>query len=237
MALAGDGCFVGWYDLVAGGNIEHDHWHTHEHMIERVAIPGFLRGSRYRALDDSPRVCVVYQGDSLATFVSPAYLERLNNPTPWSTRCLPLFVGMNRTLCQVAATYGHGIGGTLLTIRLSPRDGEADRLRNWLISEALPELAGRPGLCGAHLLIADPAASQAGSREKALRGTPDLIADWIVLIEAYDRAALEGDRAEFEGPDGLEAHGAAAGCQTGLYGLDFSLGEDEAKKIWREPGT
>lgn len=237
MAMAGSGCFIGWYDLIAGGDAEHDHWHTHEHMIERVAIPGFLRGARYRALDGGPRVCVVYQGAALKTFVSPAYLERLNNPTPWSQRCLPLFVGMNRTLCTVAATHGHGIGGTLLTIRLSPRDGEADRLKSWLVGQSLPELAGRPGLCGAHLLIADAPASQTGSQEKLLRGTPDLIADWVVLVEAYDRAVLEGVRAGFEGPDGLAAHGAAAGYQAGLYGLDFTIGEDEAKKIWRGPET
>lgn len=79
MTLSGAGCFVGWYDLTAGDENEHDNWHTHEHMIERVAIPGFLRGSRYRAIDGAPRVCIVYQGETLATFTSDAYLERLNS--------------------------------------------------------------------------------------------------------------------------------------------------------------
>jgi hypothetical protein len=55
MAMPGKGCFVGWYDLQPGRETDHDHWHTHEHMIERVAISGFLRGFRYRSLTGSPR--------------------------------------------------------------------------------------------------------------------------------------------------------------------------------------
>lgn len=235
MTLSGTGCFVAWWDLATESVNEHDNWHTHEHMIERVAIPGFLRGSRYRAIDGAPRVCTIYQGETLATFTSAAYLERLNNPTPWSTRCLPLFVGMNRSLCTVQATFGHGIGGYLLTLQLSARDGETDCLEQWLIREAIPELAGRAGLNAAHLLVCDPAASRTQTREKDLRGTPDAVADRIMLVEGYDRAAVEAARDELLGASGLVAHGAAANTTAGLYRLDFTLGEDEAKRIWRGP--
>src|SRR5688572_31737399 len=138
MTMPGTGCFVAWWDLPGGSESEHDNWHTHEHMIERVAIPGFLRGSRYRSLSGAPRICTIYQGETLATFTSPAYRERLNNPTPWSSRNFPLFRDMNRSLCTVAASYGHGIGGYLLTIQLSARDGEAQRLERWLAAEMLP---------------------------------------------------------------------------------------------------
>ncbi len=235
MAIPGNGCFVAWYDVQAGRDAEHDQWHTHEHMIERVAIPGFRRGFRYRTLTGSPRVCVIYQADDVGTFTSPAYLERLNNPTPWSQRTLPLFVGMNRTLCTVASTHGHGIGGYLLTIQLSPRDGAANRLRTWLAREALPALAARAGLCGAHLLLGDQAASQTKTQEKLLRGEPDAIADWVLLVEGYDRTVVEMAEAELCGPAGLGANGAADHPTSGLYGLDFTLGETEAKKIWRLP--
>jgi hypothetical protein len=242
MALAGQGCFVGWYDLKPGHEAAHDHWHTHEHMIERVAIPGFRRGSRYRSVafgssapTGVPRVCIVYQTDTLETLVSPAYLERLNAPTPWTSRSLPLFLGMNRTLARVVASHGAGLGGTLLTIQLSPAAGAADRLRGWLTAEALPELAARPGLSGAHLLVADDAASRTGSQEKKLRGAPDAVADWVLLVEGYDRAAVEQALAGLVGEGGLPSRGAASGPTVGLYALDFSLGEDEAKRIWKKP--
>jgi hypothetical protein len=235
MTMPGTGCFVAWWDLPAGSESEHDNWHTHEHMIERVAIPGFLRGSRYRSLGGAPRICAIYQGETLATFTSPAYRERLNNPTPWSVRNFPLFRDMNRSLCTVAATYGHGIGGYLLTIQLSARDGEAQHLQQWLADDKLPTLAARAGLNGAHLLISDSAASQAGTRETVLRGKPDAVADWIVLIEGYERAAVEAAYVELMASRGLSEHGAAANPTAGFYSLDFTLGEDEAKRIWRGP--
>ncbi len=235
MAIAGKGCFVCWCDLRPGHEAGHDFWHTHEHMIERVAIPGFRRGARYRSLVGSPRVCVIYQGDSVATFGSPAYLERLNNPTPWSTRNFPIMVGMNRTLCTVAASFGHGIGGVLMTMQLSPAAGEAERLKSWLSGEILPTLAARSGLSGAHLLVGDQQVSQIKTQEKVLRGNPDAIADWIVLVEGYDQNAVEQALAELTGLRGVAANGAKPGWSTGLYRLDFTLGEDEAKKLWRAP--
>ena len=235
MAIAGKGCFVAWYDLRPGGETDHDHWHTHEHMIERVAIPGFRRGLRYRSLVDGPRTCVIYQVDALETLASPAYLQRLNNPTPWTTSSMPLIVGMNRTLCREASTYGHGTGGYLLTIQLAPRAGSGDDLKSWLGDEALPGLAGRADLCGAHLLIGDREVSQIKTQEKDLRGSSDAIADWIVLVEGYDRAATEHAHTELLGTSGLAAQGAADPLTSGLYSLDFAIEESEAKAVWRDP--
>ena len=235
MAMPGTGRFVGWYDLQPGGEADHDHWHTHEHIIERVAIPGFLRGFRYRSLSGSPRVCIIYQAETLATLDSPAYLERLNDPTPWSSRTLQLFAGMNRTMCAVASSHGLGIGGYLLTIQLSALPGREDGLRAWLSEHALPDFAARAGLCGGHLLTGDRSVSETPTQEKELRGAPDEIADWVVLVEGYDHAAVAQARAELLGADGLLGHGGGEGPVAGLYTLDYTLGEDEAKRAWRKP--
>lgn len=235
MTLPGSGCFVGWYDLAPGFEADHDHWHTHEHMIERVAIPGFLRGSRYRSLTGSPRVCIMYQAVELSTLNSPAYLERLNDPTPWTSRTLPHFAGMNRTMCSVASTHGHGIGGYLLTIQLSPRHDRHSDLMNWLSSIVLPKIAAKAGLCAAHLLLGDQSVSATPTKEKDLRPTADAIADWVLLVEGYDRHAVEQAKADLLGRDGLYAHGVAGEPVAGLYSLDFTLGQDEAKAVWRHP--
>lgn len=237
MAIAGNGCFVCWYDLKPGHEAEHDFWHTHEHMIERVAIPGFRRGARYRSLTGSPRTCVIYQGDTVATFGSPVYMERLNTPTPWTSRVQPHFIGMNRTLSTVAGSFGHGVGGILLTMQISAASsaGADEKLRRWLVDEALPALAARAGLCGAHLLIADKGISNRQTAETKLRGAADQVADWIVLVEGYDQAAVEMAHAELAGDQGLAANGANSARTAGLYRLDFTLSEDEAKKLWKAP--
>ena len=123
----------------------------------------------------------------------------------------------------------------MLTIQLSARPGEEDRLQAWLSEDALPALATRAGLCGAHLLLGDQSASETKSQEKELRGVPDGIADRVLLVEGYDRTVLEHAQAELQGVNGLVAHGAAEGWITGMYSLGYTLGEDEAKAVWRKP--
>ena len=34
------------FDIATETQTEHDDWHSHEHLPERLSIPGFLRGSR-----------------------------------------------------------------------------------------------------------------------------------------------------------------------------------------------
>jgi len=34
------------FDVAREAIRQHDDWHTHEHLPERLSIPGFLRGSR-----------------------------------------------------------------------------------------------------------------------------------------------------------------------------------------------
>jgi hypothetical protein len=86
MALMGPATMVAIYDLEEEWESKHDDWHSHEHMHERVGIPGFLRGRRYVADGDGTRCFVLYEVDSLDVLTSDAYLERLNNPTPNSRK-------------------------------------------------------------------------------------------------------------------------------------------------------
>jgi hypothetical protein len=237
VAIPGTGCFVAIHNLQHGREADYESWHTHEHMIERVAIPGFLRGLRYRSLTDAPRVCTIYHVASLSTLTSPAYLERLNNPTPWTSRSVSLSVGMQKTFCAVASTNGHGIGGYLCVAQLAPGLGEAGQLKDRLVREVLPNLAGQAGLCGAHLLIGDRDASRTKTKESVLRGQPVAVADWIILVEGYNLSAVEGALSTLIGPEGLAAHGTDQGLVTGLYSLDFAIEEREAKAVWKKPGN
>ena len=84
-------------------------------------------------------------------------------------------------------------GCCLQTIRFSPEPGREAHLRGALTSEA-QSLAHQRGLCAAHLLIADQDRSRAPTRETALRAGPDTVADWVLLVEGYDEAAVAQDR-------------------------------------------
>ena len=66
------------FDIAPEAIAEHDDWHTHEHLPERLSIPGFLRGSRWVATRGEPRYMVLYEVRELATLTSgrvPGALE------------------------------------------------------------------------------------------------------------------------------------------------------------------
>jgi hypothetical protein len=226
MALLGKGALVIWHD--SQDEADYNEWHSREHLLERIAVPGFRRGFRYVALAGSPRYLNLYEVDDLATLTSGPYLERLNDPTPWTQRVLPNVRNNSRTLCRVIASEGGvGICGFLLTAQLAPRPGGTDALRAWLIDEILPQLAARPGIITAHLLMGDQAASRTGTEEKRLRGTADAIAGWVVMVGGYDVAALEAVGSDPFGREHLLARGAAAAPAVGLYQLLHAVTEPD----------
>lgn len=219
MSLMGKAAMVAWHDLDPGMEADHDDWHSHEHLFERLAIPGFRRGRRCRAVGDAGEdYFLMYEVDDWSVLTSEAYLARLNDPTEWSARIIPGIRRMTRTLCNVAASVGGGLGTAMLTMRFSPVAGEGrDAIVNWLLDGRLSELAARRGVVGAHLLEGDEAASGVQTDEARLRGGGDQTADLALLVEGYDpdalRALLDGDLSA----DNFLANGAEAQRYCGLY--------------------
>lgn len=223
MGLLGGAAIVLYFDVPAHDAAEHDNWHTHEHMPERLAIPGFLRGSRWLAAEGSGYM-VLYEVADLPVLTSAAYLARLDAPTPWTLEVMKSYRGMHRGLCRVAWTSGRGIGATAASFRFRPAAGAQAALRTWLTREALPELAARPGLASASLLEA--AASAAMTREQVIRGRDGGV-DWVVLVTGYDAGSLARLVQEDLAAQHFLANGAEQAPLAGGYRLAYSLGERE----------
>jgi Fe2+ transport system protein FeoA len=47
MGWSGTGAFAAWHDVEEGREAEYLHWHSHEHMQERLTVSGFTRGCRF----------------------------------------------------------------------------------------------------------------------------------------------------------------------------------------------
>src|SRR6266511_1030062 len=146
MGLMGSAVLAIWNDIAPGGDDEFVHWHTREHIPERVGVPGFQRGRRYVAVSGSPEYFTLYETESIDTLSGPAYLARLNDPTPWTRRSLPLFRNTKRTACRVTLSLGDGVGGALATLDLGPEAGRDDELAAWLTGTTLPAIYERPGV-------------------------------------------------------------------------------------------
>lgn len=227
MALLGNGAMVFWHDLAPDTDQDYCDWHAHEHIAERVGIPGFLRGRRCSALAGPPAYFIMYEVDDLAVLTSAPYLARLNDPSEWTSRALGYFRNSNRTLCRRDLSFGLGVGRRIATLQFSPQEGQADALHAWLANECLPDLAALSGLCGAHLLVGDEAASHTETEEKALRDRPDEVADWVLLIEGYEDEALDQAMAGPASTATLASRGAAIDGDWAVFRLQHCASEQD----------
>lgn len=106
MALLGKAALAMWWDISPDVRSEFEDWHAHEHFPERLALPGFRRGTRWRSASGGGGMFVLYELEQHATLSSPEYVARLNAPTPWSTRLMPEHRNMVRAQCRVVQTQG-----------------------------------------------------------------------------------------------------------------------------------
>lgn len=207
------------FDIVQDAIPEHDEWHTHEHLPERLSIPGFVRGTRWVALNGQPRYFVMYEVEQLATLTSNAYLERLNNPSPWTSKMMPNYRGMTRGFCSVAGSFGSGMGHASILIRFSPAIETGSSLRKRLLQDILPQLPSRRGIGSLHLF--EGALTPPMTNEQRIRGA-DAGIDWALLVTGYSQDALANLRRVDLGDAQLEKHGAT-GVLGAMYRMEYSI--------------
>lgn len=223
MSLLGKAAVAIWQDPLPEARAEYFEWHNREHMPERVGIPGFLRGRRCRALAGQPEFFTLYEAESLDVLAGPDYTARLDNPTAWTRRVAPQLRNNVRSLCNVALSLGSGVGGLVMTWRYDVAPAREAQHRA-LVEERLHAVASRPGVVGAHLCIADVAASSVQTAEKKTRPTKALTPGWVLIVEgAREREALEDACAELL-PETTLLEAGALQPATGLYQLQYLPG-------------
>ena len=220
MALLGKGALAMWWDISPERRAEFEDWHTHEHFPERLGIPGFLRGSRWAAVDGGGGYFVMYELEAYETLVSDGYRARLNAPTPWSTQLMPHHRNMVRSQCRVLESKGGVLSRHALTVRLTPAPFAQSQLRAHL-RDLCASLASRPGLAAAHLLQTETP-QMAATVEQQIRGGSDAAADWIFIACGYDREALEAVAMGALSDAALVDAGAQPRSTLGLYQLSHS---------------
>jgi hypothetical protein len=219
MALLGKGALLIWHDPAPEIESDYNEWHSKEHMYERVGVPGFRRGQRGVALTGTPKYFNFYEVDDFNTLTSQPYLDRLNDPSPWTRRVAPHMRNNSRTLCRVTASFGAGVPAFWATILVSPAPGADARMRMWLAQKALPELVGRPGVLGAHLVEGERSGSGTDTAEKRLRSGGNEFVDWAILVAGYDSEVLAAACSDTFSEERLVAHGAASSRVRGIYRL------------------
>jgi len=221
MPLLGQAAVAMWWTVRPEQRSEFGDWHSHEHFPERMSIPEFHRGSRWTSSLEPDGFFVLYELENYETLTSKGYLDRLNAPTPWSTKMMPHHLNMIRSQCRIAESFGGGVATSLASIRLSPEAGKEEDLKT-AITDQFRELAAKPGLTGAHLLLTDTPKTSSPTTEQRIRGS-DGVADWIILLSGYDADVVERVVANELSATALHLAGARENARIGQYRLAFTM--------------
>jgi len=220
MALLGKAALAMWWDIAPEMKAAFEDWHSHEHFPERMGIPGFRRGSRWRCAAGQEGIFVMYELDAYDTLSSSQYLARLNAPTPWSTKMMPHHRNMVRSQCIVLESNGGGVAASGVTVRLSPAAQRGDELRAFLKS-LICNLSTMPGLVGAHLLKHRTPEIET-TLEQKIRGGGDQAADWVFVACGYDVDTVDSLSKNELCAESLAERGAVAGAVSARYELSHS---------------
>jgi hypothetical protein len=112
-------------NVAPGREAEFEEWFQHEHLAERIAVPGFLLGRRHEAVSGQPRYFNFYVTQSADVLKSAAYLKRLDSPTPMTRTIMSeVFKDMIRTVCHRTFRLGAMRGVAVVAVRFGERPDE-----------------------------------------------------------------------------------------------------------------
>ncbi len=230
------GILVIWHGVASGFVDEFLNWHTYEHMPERIAIPGFLRGRRGHA-PDSPLhpFLTLYESDDVRTFGAPEYFARLNSPTPWSQRLHRRVTNYMRGACEVIASRGVGLSAYTLSVRVGLAGRSRDELHP-LATGICNRASGLACVTNVRFGLSRQDISNADNREAELRGTQGAAFEGVLLVDSFDRAALARQKSALL--DEIRAAGLTVGeADHAIYDLQYAIGCREptaARAIFRQ---
>jgi hypothetical protein len=197
-------------DCRPGREAEFEQWFQGEHLLERLAVPGFVFGRRHQAISGGCGYFNFYLVESPDVLTSKPYLARLDNPTPMTKTVMSeIFVNMNRTVCRRTARKGGFRGAYAVTVRFNAAPDEG------ALSATLDVLVAEPAVAGGEIWIALDPKGMPVSQEEKLRGGDKKIAACLMID------TLRQDDAETIGADlGRKFPGTDVGvfrvlCQLG----------------------
>jgi hypothetical protein len=182
--MRGAGFLAIWSDVEADHLIDYRHWLTREHTTERVTTEGFLGVRVFRAARaDINRFFILYELESPEVLDGPAYLARLNAPTPWSQRTMPRLGNFVRGGGVMTARAGRGEGATIIALRIERLPENPQQLADALVA--------LDGIAAVQIGSTDLARTSVPTVEKGMRKDEGIFAG-LLIIEALDEAALRG---------------------------------------------
>jgi hypothetical protein len=222
MPLAGQGMLLTSMDIDPSDEAEFNRWYDREHLLERVAIDGFIEARRYVAHAAEPKYLSLYSTATFEVLDSPAYRAALANQTAWSETNIARFRNMIRAVARITVSRGVGRGAALGLMRIRPAANGSETLRAALRDRLDP--GPLDGIISMHLIESDPALSKplADHPEASRPGA----GDWYILIDGTDVDAVT---ALIDKRFGTDMSTSATLISSGVYKLLWDLAKGEIR--------
>ena len=186
-----------------------------------MGVAGILAGRRYAARERSEdRYFTLYELEGLAALAGPEYVEVVEHPTELSLSMRPSLRHFQRCPCATLISLGVGIGGSVATFRFAV-EAELDATKAAAVFNPFLVIGGITSL---HLgrVEVDTAfpisiAPTSGMGESG--------SQFVLLVEANDRAALDGVATDIAGAIEL---GLGAHRPPGWKTFDFAYAIDRS---------
>ncbi len=177
-------------NVAPGREAEFETWFQHEHLAERLSVPGFVLGRRHEAVRGTPRFFNFYVTQSAAVLKSPAYLERLDHPTPLTRTVMSeVFKDMCRTVCRRTFRLGALRGSIVIAARFNARPDEC------VLQAKIETLMRDPAVACGEIWMAASTQDFPVSEEERLRGGDRKI-EACLLVETLRLAPADVIAAE-----------------------------------------
>lgn len=176
------GLMAFWADIPPENLFDFQKWHNCEHMPERVSIPGFKRGCRYRAWDERPHFLMFYETETADVLGSEAYLSALNAPTEWTKRALQHFRNPVRNIYRLIGSAGEE-GAFVAPYIASLRFNANESIEAALSVERLQFVSHIGGVSRVRLYRVEEAVSGIVTSERKIYGGSPGAQRYLVLVE------------------------------------------------------
>lgn len=182
----GSGLMMFWADIEAPHVLRYQEWHNCEHIPERVSIPGFRNGRRYRSFDHDAQFVMFYETDAPGVFNSEPYLEALNSPTPWTKEALTYFREPVRNIYELINGKGKPtefVSSYLATLRFNLDGSREEEILSTYSDEWLAALCEQDQVTQARLYRVDEEISSIMTSERKIYGGGPGQQKYLAFIE------------------------------------------------------
>ncbi len=183
--ISGGAILALWNGVDKSRTREYNAWHTREHVVERISVPGMIGVRRYvKTGGPLPDYLTLYAMNDTDVLKSDAYQSLLENPTVWSRAMRPSFRGFMRLCCRRLLSIGGGLGGSLAAMVVD----DATDLRSPALRQELETLLEEAGILAAHVLERDRDVSDVPFQIGG--DSPGFPRAGAIFLEGYDEKEL-----------------------------------------------